>query len=114
MLYGCGLRISEALNLKLNDVDFKQGTLFIRDTKFNKERIVPMAETLTRRCCLYADKVHGLNPLIRSSFPLRMVETTRPAQYTSCLEVYFGKPGFSIVERAQGFTMFAILMLLIV
>lgn len=58
MLYGCGLRISEALHLKLNDVDFKEGTLFIRDTKFGKERIVPMAETLTERCHLYTSKVH--------------------------------------------------------
>lgn len=58
ILYGCGLRISEALNLKLNDVDLKQGTLFIRNTKFGKERIVPMDETLTERCRLYADKVH--------------------------------------------------------
>jgi integrase/recombinase XerD len=59
ILYGCGLRISEALNLKLKDVDLKQGTLFIRDTKFGKERIVPMAETLTERCRLYADRVHN-------------------------------------------------------
>jgi integrase/recombinase XerD len=58
MLYGCGLRISEALHLKLNDVDLKQGTLFIRDTKLGKERIVPMAETLTERCRLYVEKVH--------------------------------------------------------
>ena len=57
ILYGCGLRISEALNLKLGDIDLKQGTLFIRDTKFKKERIVPMAETLTKRCHQYADKV---------------------------------------------------------
>ena len=59
MLYGCGLRISEALNLKLGDIDLKQGTLFIRDTKFKKERIVPMAKTLTVRCCQYAGKVLG-------------------------------------------------------
>lgn len=59
MLYGCGLRISEAVNLKLNDVDLKQGTLFIRDTKFGKERMVPMAETLTERCRRYIGKVHN-------------------------------------------------------
>jgi integrase len=58
ILYGCGLRISEALNLKLSDVNLKQGTLFIRDTKFNKERIVPMTDMLTKRCRLYAKKVH--------------------------------------------------------
>ncbi|MCF8011049.1 MAG: tyrosine-type recombinase/integrase [Clostridiales bacterium] len=59
LLYGCGLRISEALNLTLNDVDLKRGTLFIRDTKFNKERIVPMAKSLTERCRLFASKIHS-------------------------------------------------------
>lgn len=58
ILYCCGLRISEALNLKISDVNLKQGTLFIRNTKFNKERIVPMTDTLTKRCRLYVKKVH--------------------------------------------------------
>jgi integrase/recombinase XerD len=58
MLYGCGLRISEALNLKVGDIDPVRGTLLIRDTKFKKERIVPMAETLTRCCRIYLDKIH--------------------------------------------------------
>jgi integrase len=58
MLYGCGLRTSEALNLIIADVDLKQGTLFIRGAKFGKERIVPMAESLTDRCRLYAANVH--------------------------------------------------------
>ncbi|MGM8216818.1 tyrosine-type recombinase/integrase [Bacillaceae bacterium W0354] len=62
ILYGCGLRISEALNLKLKDVDLIQGTLFIRDTKFGKERIVPMAETLLESCRLYVEKVHQFEP----------------------------------------------------
>jgi integrase len=45
-----GLRISEALNLRRADVDLEKGILFIRDAKFGKERLVPMAETLTERC----------------------------------------------------------------
>jgi len=53
MLYGCGLRISEVTRLKLADVDLKKGTLFIRNTKFNKERILPMADSLTERCRHY-------------------------------------------------------------
>ncbi|WP_077600836.1 tyrosine-type recombinase/integrase [Oceanobacillus sojae] len=60
VLYGCGLRISEALNLRLKDVDLNQGTLFIKDTKFGKERKIPMAETLTRHCSVYVEKVHQL------------------------------------------------------
>lgn len=42
MLYSCGLRISEALNLTINDVDLSKGTLFISNTKFGKERLIPM------------------------------------------------------------------------
>lgn len=58
ILYGCGLRISEALNMKLKDVDLNQGTLFIRDAKFRKERIVPMVQSLKESCHLYVEKVH--------------------------------------------------------
>lgn len=53
ILYGCGLRISEALHLTLQDVDLEKGTLFIRHTKFNKERILPMSDNLTERCREY-------------------------------------------------------------
>ena len=46
LLYCCGLRISEALRLKISDVDSEKGVLFIRESKFNKDRIIPMAAPL--------------------------------------------------------------------
>lgn len=57
MLYGCGLRISEALNLVMADVDLDQGILYIRNSKFGKERLVPMSESLTFRCFQYVSNV---------------------------------------------------------
>jgi len=57
MLYGCGLRISEAMNLTRQDVDLNKGLLYIRNTKFNKERILPMADSLTERCREYCQSV---------------------------------------------------------
>lgn len=43
MLYGCGLRVSEAINLKISDIYFEE--LFVRVTgKGDKERIVPLGE----------------------------------------------------------------------
>lgn len=59
MLYGCGLRISEALALTIDDVDLKNGTLKIRSTKFDKERIIPMADSLVDRCRSYTMKIHA-------------------------------------------------------
>ena len=56
MLYGCGLRISEALSLKFKQVNLADGIIIIKDTKFFKDRLVPMHENLTKRCCEYVEK----------------------------------------------------------
>lgn len=55
LLYGCGLRLSEALTLKIKDVDLVQGVLSIRGSKFGKDRFVPMASSLTDRCSVFLD-----------------------------------------------------------
>ena len=41
LLYGAGLRFSEATRLLREDVDLKASVLTIRDTKFHKSRLVP-------------------------------------------------------------------------
>lgn len=58
LLYGCGLRISEALHLRLRDVDLEAGVLTILDGKFNKDRLVPLSPENRQRCCDYANVVH--------------------------------------------------------
>ncbi len=59
LLYGLGLRVSEAVRLKLGDVDFQQDTLFIRDTKFSKSRLVPLGPRLATRLRRYIEEFHG-------------------------------------------------------
>lgn len=46
LLYGAGLRISEALALTLADVDLDAGLLQVRDSKFYKTRTVPIGSDL--------------------------------------------------------------------
>jgi site-specific recombinase XerD len=46
MIYACGLRRSELLNLKLTDIDSKRGVVVIRQSKGKKDRIVPIGEKL--------------------------------------------------------------------
>ena len=58
ILYGCGLRISEALALQKGDVDLNHGTLHIRHGKNHRERIVPMSATLIEECRKYIQAVH--------------------------------------------------------
>jgi integrase/recombinase XerD len=40
-----GLRIREALNLTMDDVDLQTGILTVRNTKFNKSRLLPLHST---------------------------------------------------------------------
>ena len=47
-IYSCGLRISELINLKINDVDSKRRILIIKKSKGNKDRIVPLSEKLLK------------------------------------------------------------------
>lgn len=46
LLYGAGLRFSEATGLTLADVDLSEAILTIRDTKFYKSRLVPVGPQL--------------------------------------------------------------------
>lgn len=49
-----GLRISEALALRCDDVDLVHGILTVRDTKFGKSRLVPLHPTTRRMLVHYA------------------------------------------------------------
>ena len=69
ILYGCGLRISEAVNLTIADVNLKEGIIFIKNTKFNKERTIPIADTLRNRCIEYNRLVNTGKPETSYFFP---------------------------------------------
>ena len=45
-IYACGLRISECLNLKEEDINWQERTLFIREAKFGKSRVIPFHREL--------------------------------------------------------------------
>jgi len=46
LLYGCGMRVSEPLNLRIKDVDLKQRRLYVYQTKGNKGRVVLLPNCL--------------------------------------------------------------------
>lgn len=48
LLYGAALRISEALALRLADVDLPNALITVHDSKFFKSRLVPLGRKLTR------------------------------------------------------------------
>lgn len=52
VLYGCGLRVSELVNMKLTDLHAKEGYLLVTG-KGNKQRIVPVGRAALKAVDLY-------------------------------------------------------------
>lgn len=53
MIYGCGLRVNEALGLKYEDVNLVEGYITIRETKNGSDRILPISNSLKDICIQY-------------------------------------------------------------
>lgn len=53
LLYGCGFRVGEVVNLRIDDVDLNRGVLTVREGKFGKDRLVPPALPLVERLRSY-------------------------------------------------------------
>ena len=78
LLYGTGMRIGEALSLRLTNVDLSAGILTIRESKFYKTRLVPMSPALTgivgeyvaRRAKEHPTRLDGALFLTRAGSPV--------------------------------------------
>ncbi|MRS12075.1 MAG: integron integrase [Actinobacteria bacterium] len=46
LMYGCGLRLSECLRLRVQDVDFSANEILVRDGKGAKDRVTMLPESL--------------------------------------------------------------------
>lgn len=49
LLYGCGLRVGEAVALRVKDIDIGEQQIFIREPKFGHDRVVKMPCALVER-----------------------------------------------------------------
>ena len=56
VLYGCGLRIGEALTLRWDDIDLASGIITLRETKNDKQRFVPISSSLTNLLKKYHER----------------------------------------------------------
>jgi integrase len=108
LLARCGLRINEPLRLKLNHYCYEDKTIYIEKTKFKKDRLIPLPQSvaieienyLTVRRCLLADvdnkyllansTVRGLNDnRVRSVFHQAVsdIGLEQPRQITGNLNI---------------------------
>jgi integrase/recombinase XerD len=56
--YGCGLRISETLGLRMKDVDFNNQVLHVINAKNNKDRDIPVSDSVIEYMKWYNRRIH--------------------------------------------------------
>ncbi len=61
MMYGCGLRMNEVLNLRIKDIDFGFDKVYIWDSKSLKDRTVPLPQVLKERLKVQVSHVEQLH-----------------------------------------------------
>ena len=57
LLYGTGLRLNEALNLCVKDVDSDQNQITVRDTKGNESRVTMLPESIAEELNIHVQGV---------------------------------------------------------
>lgn len=79
LAYGCGLRVSELAHLRLGDLDFTRGTLFVRQAKGKKDRLVMLPRSIIGELKGYLAAYRPLDYVFEGSEPGRPL-TTRTFQ----------------------------------
>lgn len=61
LLYGCGLRLMECIRLRIQDLDFGKGRIFVRGGKGGKDRTVVLPESLRTSLADHFERVQDLH-----------------------------------------------------
>jgi integrase/recombinase XerD len=101
LLYGAGLRIGEALTLTLEEVDLHQASLYIRETKFFKSRLVPMGKDLTGVLTEYVFRRHE-RQTVSAQAPLFCFRDGSPLSQSSVRNAFRRLRSYAGVWREGG------------
>src|SRR5258708_37496263 len=84
LLYATGLRIGEALNLTLADIDLKRRVIEVREGKFKKSRYVPISPSTAKHLRVYLEKRRQVGFSTASDAPV----------FLNIIGARHGHPGF--------------------
>ncbi len=62
-VYSCGLRLCEAITLRICDINFEKNEMFIKESKFRKSRILPFCDQLSSYLITFLNKRKKYLPL---------------------------------------------------
>jgi len=88
VIYSGGLRISEAINLKISDIDSKRGVIRIRNSKGAKDREVPLSqlalEQLRKYFKIYRPKEYLFNGQYGGQYSTRSIQALFRKALSEC------------------------------
>ena len=61
LMYGCGLKMNELLRLRIKDIDFGFDNIYIWDSKSQKDRILPLPQSLKDDLKIQIDAVEKIH-----------------------------------------------------
>lgn len=102
MIYSCGLRLSEARLLRVQEVDLNNGILTINQSKKDNSRLVPMTEELTKKCQVYSKQVHCSSDAERYFFPMADGKQLTTGNIYKNFRKFLWKAGISHSGRGFG------------
>lgn len=82
-----GMRLGEALHLDRDDIDWRAGTLLIRDAKFGKSRRLPLLPSTVAALARYAERRDAWCPVPRA--PSFFVSTRGTRLLDTCVHAVF-------------------------
>jgi integrase/recombinase XerD len=69
LIYSAGLRSQEAINLRISDIDFERQTIHIRQSKYKKDRIVPLSKLMAKGLRKYFSVEHPVQWVFNGKEP---------------------------------------------
>lgn len=106
LLYGSGLRLSEALRLRVKDVEFEAGQIIVRDGKGEKDRVTVLPETIREPLLEHLRGVWRLHQEDLNvgaggvQLPYALAVKYPNAEREWCWQFCFPAPGFSKDPRS--------------
>jgi integron integrase len=79
LTYGAGLRLLEITRLRVQDIDLDQKLVFVRDSKGQKDRIVPLPAALQTPVLAHLERIKGLwaSDRVRRTNPVQTPESVQ-------------------------------------
>lgn len=102
LLYCCGLRVSEASSLRLEDFNIARGTVTIRESKNDNTRIIPMSDSLNNYMLDYFQLMHTKSGSSDFVFPNPSEEQYSKATFYQYFRKILWQSGISHGGRGKG------------